>query len=174
MEIHAIGLIKLKAVTQLYTDITADLRRKGIKQWDRLYPNRFIIKTDIKNGHLFGLSADKKILGAVVVDTNESKKYQELKWEDEDGRPLLIHRLAVHPDYQGKGYGKQLLQFAEDYAHRNGYSSIRLDVFSLNSGAVKMYERAGYQERGMIRFPFRAAPYLCFEKIIAGSLKNDK
>ncbi|EKN67600.1 GCN5-like N-acetyltransferase [Neobacillus bataviensis LMG 21833] len=174
MEIQAIELIELKVVVQLYADITADLRRKGIKQWDRLYPNRFIVKADIKNGHLFGLLVDKKIIGAVVVDTNESKKYQELKWEDEVGKSLLIHRLAVHPDYQGKGYGKQLLQFAEDYARGNGFSSIRLDVFSLNTGAVKMYERAGYQERGMIRFPFRAAPYLCFEKIIAGSIKNEK
>ena len=169
MEIQVIEFDDLKAVVQLYAVITADLRRKGIKQWDRLYPNRFIVKADIRNGHLFGLSADKKVIGAVVVDTYESKKYRKLKWEDEEGRPVLIHRLAVHPDYQGKGYGKQLLQFAEDYAVKNGFSSIRLDVFSLNSGAVKMYERAGYQERGKIRFPFRAAPYLCFEKIIAGS-----
>ncbi|MFJ7726774.1 GNAT family N-acetyltransferase [Neobacillus sp. NPDC097160] len=166
MEIQAIELIELKAVIRFYAEITADLRRKGINQWDRFYPNRFIVKSDIKMGNLFGLSTDKKIIGAVAVDTNESKKYRELKWEDEDGKPLMIHRLAVHPDYQGKGYGKQLLQFAEDYSLRNGYSSIRLDVFSLNSGAVKMYERAGYQERGMIRFPFRTAPYKCFEKIV--------
>ncbi|MFK9093479.1 GNAT family N-acetyltransferase [Bacillus salipaludis] len=166
MEIQAIELIELKAVIRFYAEITADLRRKGINQWDRFYPNRFIVKSDIIKGHLFGLSTDKKIIGAVAVDTNESKKYRELKWEDEDGKPLMIHRLAVHPDYQGKGYGKQLLQFAEDYSLRNGFSSIRLDVFSLNSGAVKMYEQAGYQERGMIRFPFRSAPYKCFEKIV--------
>lgn len=166
MEIQVIELNELKAMIQLYAKITADLRKKGINQWDRFYPNRFIVKTDIKKGNLFGLSTDKKIIGAVAVDTNESKKYRKLKWEDEDGKPLMIHRLAIHPDYQGMGYGKQLLQFAEDYTLINGYSSIRLDVFSLNSAAVKMYERSGYQERGMIRFPFRTAPYKCFEKIV--------
>ncbi len=164
MEILSIGREELRAVNQLYAEITSDLRKKGVKQWDRFYPNRFIIKADINNGNLFGFMVGNEVAGAVVLDTNESKKYQDLKWEDCKGRPLVIHRLGVHPQYQGMGYGKQLLQFAEDYAVRNGYTSIRLDVFSLNQGALKMYERAGYQEVGMISFPFRKAPYKCYEK----------
>jgi ribosomal protein S18 acetylase RimI-like enzyme len=172
MEIHSIGLEESKSVNQLYAEITSDLRKKGVKQWDRFYPNRFIIKADINKGNLFGIMAGEKVVGAVVLDTNESKKYQDLKWEDGKGRPLIIHRLGVHPLYQGKGYGKQLLQFAENYAQLNEYTSIRLDVFSFNPGALKMYERAGYQERGEIRFPFRSAPYKCYEKIIAGSLRK--
>lgn len=166
MEIQPMGLKELKEVKQFYSEITADLREKGIYQWDQFYPNRFIIKADLKKGTLFGILNGNKVIGTVVIDSDESKKYLEIKWNDVKGRPLVIHRLAVHPQYQGKGYGKQLLQFAEEYAIELGYSSIRLDVYSQNEGALKMYERAGYQERGIIRFPFRSIPYKCFEKIL--------
>jgi ribosomal protein S18 acetylase RimI-like enzyme len=166
MEIHPMGLKELKEVKQFYSEITADLREKGVFQWDRFYPNRFIIKSDLKKGSFFGILNGKKLIGAVVIDTKESKKYQELKWNDVKATPVVIHRLAVHPLYQGQGYGKQLLRFAEEYANELGYSSIRLDVYSQNEGALKMYERAGYRERGVIRFPFRSVPYKCFEKIL--------
>jgi len=166
MEIKPIGLKQIKEVKGFYADVTTDLRGNGVYQWDRYYPNRFIIKADIKKGNLFGIMNGEKIIGAVAIDTNESKKYRKLIWEDVEGRPLVIHRLAVHPFQQGKGYGKQLLQFAEEYALQNGYSSIRLDVYSQNRGALTMYERSGFQERGTIRFPFRTVPYKCFEKIL--------
>jgi ribosomal protein S18 acetylase RimI-like enzyme len=97
---------------------------------------------------------------------DQSKKYKDLHWEDADGKPLIIHRLDVHPDFQWKGYGKKLLQFAEDYAANHGFTSIRFDVYSENKTAISMYERAGYQQRGMIRYPFRSIPYPCYEKIL--------
>ncbi|ULT54816.1 GNAT family N-acetyltransferase [Neobacillus drentensis] len=168
MEIQEIGCNKLKTVLQFYREISSDLRQKGIDQWDRYYPNRFIVKSDLKEGNLYGILEDNILVGAVVVDTNQSKKYRNLYWEDREGNPLVIHRLAVHPLYQGKGYGKKLLQFAEEFARLNENTSIRLDVFSVNVGAVKMYERSGYQERGTIHFPFRSAPYKCYEKIMGG------
>ena len=169
MEIQKIGCKELKTVLQFYREISSDLKKKGINQWDRYYPNRFIVKLDLKEGNLYGILPDhNKLVGAIVVDTNQSKKYRKLYWEDGEGNPLVIHRLAVHPLYQGKGYGKRLLQFAEEFARLNEYSSIRLDVFCVNDGAVKMYERSGYQERGTIHFPFRSAPYKCYEKIMGG------
>ena len=168
MEIQAIGLTEFKTVLQFYREITSDLRQKGIKQWDRYYPNRFILKEDLKKGNLFGIMKDNQLIGAVVVDANQSKKYRDLHWEDGEGKPAIIHRLAVHPSYQGMGYGKNLLQFAEKQALTKGYTSIRLDVFGVNNGAVNMYERAGYQTRGIIRYPFRTAPYKCYEKAIGG------
>ena len=166
MEILPIGLEEWKSVKQFYSEITSNLRKKGINQWDRYYPNRFVIKEDLKQGNLFAMSEGKLLVGAIVLDTQESKKYKELQWGDVCGKPLVIHRLAVLPTYQGKGYGKMLLQFAEAFAGNNGYSSIRLDVYSGNSGALAMYERRGYKEVGAIKFPFRKVPYYCLEKKI--------
>jgi ribosomal protein S18 acetylase RimI-like enzyme len=166
MEFVTIGIQELPEVIQFYAEITSDLRKKGIDQWDYFYPNRFVMKNDLKNGTLSGIKEDNYLIGAVVLDMKESKQYQRIQWEDLTGRPLIIHRLAVHPLHQGKGIGKKLLNFAEESAMEKGHTSIRMDVYSQNPTAVGMYERAGYQVRGSIRFPLRNVPYLCFEKII--------
>ncbi|WP_246309895.1 GNAT family N-acetyltransferase [Paenibacillus alginolyticus] len=85
---------------------------------------------------------------------------------DRQGKLACIHRLAIHPEYQGRGLGKVLLKFAEQYALDQLCTSVRLDVFSTNNTAVRMYQRAGYVLIGTIRFPFRHEPYYCFEKIL--------
>lgn len=59
-----------------------------------------------------------------------------------------------------------MLQFSENLARGQGKSSLRLDVFTGNSGAVSMYSNAGYRQVGQIEFPFREVPYMCYEKLL--------
>jgi ribosomal protein S18 acetylase RimI-like enzyme len=154
-----------KGVMSLFRSVTQDLQRQGIHQWDWFYPNGIVIGSDLRNKNLYGLKMDDQVIAAVVLDTKQSSKYAALKWSDIQGKPACIHRLAVRPEYQGKGLGKQLLQFTENLARRQGNSSIRLDVYTGNLSAVSMYSRAGYQQVGELLFPFRKAPYMCFEKL---------
>ncbi|MDQ6599171.1 GNAT family N-acetyltransferase [Bacillus salipaludis] len=172
MEIVSISLKDYKNVKQFYTKITDHLKKKRIFQWDRFYPNRFVIKGDIKKGNLYGIFEEDQLVAAITLDVNGSKRYEQVKWEDLFGNPLIVHRLAVHPCYQGKGVGNLLLLFAEEFGDKNGYTSIRLDVFSGNPSAVRLYEKAGYVERGEIYFPFRKAPYKCFEKTIENHINS--
>ncbi|REE81527.1 acetyltransferase (GNAT) family protein [Paenibacillus taihuensis] len=155
-----------KSLMQLYREVTLSLNRTGIRQWDWFYPNRFVIGRDMKRGTLFGIRDGQRVIGAVVVDRRQSSRYAPLLWSDRAGEPACIHRLAVHPSYQGQGIGKRLLQFAEQHAQQSGGTSIRLDVYTGNPGAVGMYRRAGYAEIGRISFPMRKVPYLCFEKLL--------
>ncbi|SFL15349.1 Acetyltransferase (GNAT) family protein [Paenibacillus sp. 1_12] len=165
-EIKALQKEDLKAVKSLYTSVTRNLRQTGNYQWDWLYPNLFIMKNDLKSGHLFGVRDGKDIIAVIVVDDKQSEVYSSLDWQDCEGKAACIHRLAVHPDHQGKGLGKKLLQFAEAYIASHGYTSIRLDVYSENDTALGIYKRGGYSQRGKVRYPFRKVPYLCFEKIL--------
>jgi ribosomal protein S18 acetylase RimI-like enzyme len=155
-----------KEVMSLFRSVTQDLQRQGIRQWDWFYPNGIVIGSDLRNKSLYGLIIDDHVVAAVVLDTKQSSKYAALKWGDKQEKPACIHRLAVRPEYQGKGLGKQLLQFAEDLARQQGRTSIRLDVFTGNPSAVSMYSRAGYQQVGEVLFPFRQVPYMCFEKLL--------
>ncbi|WP_282938574.1 GNAT family N-acetyltransferase [Paenibacillus sp. RC67] len=154
------------AVMSLFRSVTQDLQRQGIEQWDRFYPNGFVIGSDLRNKNLYGMKMDDQIVAVVVLDAKQSGKYAALQWNDNRGKFACIHRLAVHPDYQGRGLGKQLLQFAENLSREQGNSSIRLDVYTKNPGAVGMYSRAGYRPVGEIKFPFRPVPYMCFEKCL--------
>lgn len=46
------------------------------------------------------------------------------------------------------GVGKQVLEHIEHQLLTLGYGSVRLDVFTENPYAIKLYEKAGYVKRG--------------------------
>lgn len=55
-----------------------------------------------------------------------------------------IYDIEVHPQHRGKGYGRALLQAAEDETRRLGVAAIGLNVFGANSVGLALYESAGY------------------------------
>ena len=61
--------------------------------------------------------------------------------------------LAVSPNLQGGGVGKQLLIAAEEYARNTKCNSIYMTVISLRSELINWYIRNGYYDTG-IRKPF--------------------
>lgn len=50
---------------------------------------------------------------------------------------------------RGQGYGTQMLKLALTYAFEvTGVSSVRINVFDVNSGAKRCYEKVGFVETG--------------------------
>lgn len=95
------------------------------------------------------------------------KEYVPVNWLTKNENNIYIHRLAVHPKSQGKGYAQQLMGFAEDYAIENSYSSIRLDTFSQNKRNQKFYELRGYKRLGDIYFLKQSKyPFHCYELVL--------
>src|SRR5216683_1705261 len=74
----------------------------------------------------------------------------------------VAHRLMVNPKQQGKRIGRDLMRFAENWARAKGYSAIRLDAFSANPRALRLYGGLGYRDSGGASF--RKGPFRCFEK----------
>ena len=59
--------------------------------------------------------------------------------------PLInVHDLAVHPDYQGQGIGKSLLEKVIAYAKTNQQCALTLEVRKDNVNALKLYRRLGF------------------------------
>ena len=93
--------------------------------------------------------------------------YRPVSWLTPNKKNLYIHRLAIHPNHQGKGYVKQLMDYAKNYAIKNNYASIRLDTFSQNHRNLKFYELRGYQKLEDIYFPKQSEyPFYCYELIL--------
>lgn len=59
---------------------------------------------------------------------------------------LLIYSVAIHPAYQGQGFGRRMLAFAEEEARKAGYGSIRLYTNALMEENIALYRRLGYEE----------------------------
>lgn len=151
---------------QIYLNGKTELEKNGIYQWTDNYPTRSIIESDLRKGVLFILKNDKEIIGAINVSEEQEAEYQTVNWEFDDSKILVIHRLVIDPKYQGKGYARKLMSFAENFAEENGYSSIRLDAYSKNEKVIDFYKKRKYFIRGNVNFPEREYPFHCMEKEI--------
>jgi len=139
----------------------------GIYQWNEHYPNKTAFENDIKRNELYILEIDGEVIGSIVVSTLMDEEYIPIDWSTSNENNLYVHRLAIHPNYQGLGYAQQLMDFAEHYAIENSYSSIRLDTFSQNKRNQKFYELRGYNRLGDIYFPKQSKfPFHCYELVL--------
>lgn len=59
---------------------------------------------------------------------------------------MLLDNVAVHPDHQGIGLGRKLLQLAEEEARKQGFASLILFTHELMTENIELYEKIGYVE----------------------------
>jgi ribosomal protein S18 acetylase RimI-like enzyme len=151
-------------IMELIQEAVRVMNEGGLHQWDDQYPNVDIITEDIAAKSLHKITADGKIAGIIVLSEEYFPGYDKLKWEDEGSKFLIVHRLCVHPDFQGQGLAKKLMTFAEEYAMSHYYTSIRLDTFTGNQIALGLYDSIGYRRVGLVRF--RLGSFQVFEKVL--------
>jgi GNAT superfamily N-acetyltransferase len=152
----------LKDVMAIIGEVIPDMEGKGICQWDEIYPGEDIIAGDLKDKSAYGYFDNGELSAYISVNDNYPPEYDAIAWKITGGKSLIIHRLSVRPGKQGKGIAKMLVRFAEYYAAENGYKTIRLDAFSKNPAALKLYEGMGYYKSGSCNF--RKGLFFCFEK----------
>lgn len=73
--------------------------------------------------------------------TNALQPYRELS----DPNSFFISELCLVKEARGQGLGTQLLEYAKETAKKQNFSNITLRVFSENVGAIRLYERFGFQ-----------------------------
>lgn len=166
VSIRKAGPNDIQHLAELFRLATDDMIARNIGQWNYTYPLADHIQKDIENETCFVLEdMSKTVVATITLDYNQDDQYKKVGWNEYCKRPLVIHRLAVHPAYQGNGYGRQMMLFAEEYAKGEGVSSIRLDAYSLNPVSVAMYQSLGYRRAaGYCYFHGIPTPFYCFDK----------
>ena len=56
--------------------------------------------------------------------------------------------MRVHPEFQQRGYGTEILKTLEAEARRLGYQFLHLDTAVVQTSAQKFYEKHGFQKVG--------------------------
>ncbi|MEC3469255.1 GNAT family N-acetyltransferase [Bacillus tropicus] len=74
---------------------------------------------------------DEKVIGTITVSKQEQS--------------TTLSGFAVHPSYQGKGYGKDILMSMVHTLITKGASTIELDVETKNNHALKLYTQCGFE-----------------------------
>jgi GNAT superfamily N-acetyltransferase len=57
---------------------------------------------------------------------------------------LYLQMISVNSAARGKGIGKKMLDYLDEFAKSEGIKQIALDVIDNNIGAIKLYKREGY------------------------------
>ena len=137
----------MPAVYAIYREAIDTMNANGIPQWDELYPTPAILDADLARGELYVAQTDAGVAAAVVLNTQCDPAYDTVAWEG--GEPFSsVPRLCVSPGAQGAGVGRGLMAAVEAWAKQRGYADIRLDAFSQNPHALRMYAGLGYVKRG--------------------------
>ena len=75
-----------------------------------------------------------------------------------EGHRGWINYLAVHPDYQGSGVGRRMMDEAEIRLRAEGCPKINLQVRRTNDGVIEFYKRIGYKVDDAVSLGKRLEP----------------
>ena len=112
------------------------LNKNGIEQWKEGWDINDL-KKKCKLGLFYVLYDKGNIIGCYCIEKNAN-----LEWiENKDKEFTYLSLLCLHPDYQGKGLGKVLIQTAIENSTKNIY----LDCWAGNSKLKEFYENNGFK-----------------------------
>ena len=158
---------EIPEILNLTSACAREMISRNIYQWNDGYPSAEAFNKDIHRSELYVLKNKQRIIGTMVISSFMDDEYLDIDWLTPSQKNLYIHRLAVHPEYQGKGNARKMMDFAYQTAQQQCALSIRLDTFSENKRNQKFYEARGYQQLGSIYFPKQSEyPFYCYERVL--------
>ena len=132
--------------------------------WTEEYPAVENFEDDVAHDALFVLRTPAgRIVGAISIERDP----------DVDALPCWtpalqpageIARLAVHPDYQGRGLARRLVAFIMEELARRGCKSIHLIVNCRNVKALRSYAAFRFDTVG--ECDMYSQHFLCYEKAL--------
>lgn len=137
----------------------------GNFQWDDNYPLQNDFERDISGGTLYIADENGVAVGLICINSDEPREYSNASWQGVEP-VLVIHRMAVSPDFRGRGIAGELLGFAEQLSHDMGAQSLRTDTFSGNIPMNTLFLKHEFRKTGVIELKGKKQqPFYCYEKI---------
>ena len=109
----------------------------------------------ISEGHVLEMVAATGTTQATLLTYMNGDLLQGCVYLEAKGAQLYLGTLAVAPEAQARGVGRQLLAAAEAYAQQYGCTTIKITVLSARPELLAWYERHGYARTGVAE-PFPA------------------
>jgi ribosomal protein S18 acetylase RimI-like enzyme len=164
ISIRLANIYDLENICMLFEKAIRSMNENKIPQWDELYPNQEIISEDIGNTQMYLGEIENQIVCAFVINQQYDEQYKDGDWKYQGSSFSVIHRLCVNPQFQRQGIGTKTMQIIEDMLKNSGIKAIKLDAFSQNPHALRMYEKLGYLKIGEANW--RKGLFYLYEKLI--------
>jgi GNAT superfamily N-acetyltransferase len=168
----------LPAALDIIRRVVPIMLADGNEQWQLDYPNAEVLGRDIAAGQLWiatearsggDAGNDAAVVGLAAISSAREPEYERLqKWAGGPAAPaIVVHRLATHPDWRGRGVAAKLMQQAESVAAGAGICNVRVDTNSANAATQKLFPKLGFSYVGEITLDFRPGlRFVCYEKVL--------
>ena len=116
----------------LVRQIVPLMRAEGNLQWDEFYPNTDVFMNDIVLRQLWVADFEGIIGGFAAITTEQPPEYAQVGLDITE-KAIVVHRLAVDPEFRGFGIATALMEEAEALAFEDGVSILRVDTSVQNA-----------------------------------------
>lgn len=159
----------IKDIMEIIKGTIAEMRTYNNTQWDENYPQEKDFINDIQKEDLYVVEREGKLVGFVCINKVEPDEYDGLNWSLKEDC-MIVHRMAVDPNYRRSGIGTELMKFVDELALANNIRYLKTDTYSINTKMNALFKKCGYELIGKMSFLGKEKPFYCYEKI----LNNDK
>jgi GNAT superfamily N-acetyltransferase len=134
---------------------------RGQGHWSRRPTARGVL-SDIKTSKLFVAHDGNRLIASFLLTPTKPWAIN-LSYFSKSERPIYLLSMAVLPELQRRGIGRQCLNFIRDVCQRTA-DAIRLDVYAGPNGAGPFYAKCGFEEVG--RTVYRGVPLVYYELLL--------
>lgn len=138
-------------VIHIKQDAASWLESKGIHQWAGILmaPGEDMVYKRVHEGEVY-----LALKGAQAVGTISILWEDPISWEERgsDGKAGYMHGIAVLRQYAGKGVGRDIILWAEDFIRNKG-KLVRLDCMAENPRINEYYKQLQFKYVGLKELP---------------------
>jgi len=116
-----------------------------------------------QRSRVLGARDNREIIGTLRLATKKPWAIDQSYFKTVS-RPLYLRDMAVSPDLQCRGIGRQLVEEAKTAAQAWPREAIRLDAYDNDAGAGAFYAKCWFLEVG--RKTYRGVPLVYFELML--------
>ena len=126
--------------------IDQDQDDPSFSHWKKgIHPSDEMILDSIDKGDLYVLADGEKIAACVIANDEKVEGYADAPWQVDSDDIIVLHVLAVHPEYRGKGLARRLVENVIEQERKAGKKALRLDVIENNTTAERLYQKLGFR-----------------------------
>lgn len=144
--------LDLDRIEHTYTELlTYEQDHGGFSNWALgIYPVRATAERALAADTLYVLEEDGEICASMNLNQDQPEEYADIDWQYPAApkEVMVIHTLCIPPSQARKGYGREMVCFAQEKAVQAGCTVLRIDTFLGNEPAKALYAASGFRIAG--------------------------
>lgn len=146
MKIHNSTLEDIKEIFRLY-GLATEYQKTIFPEntWPTF--EHELVATEIQEQRQFKIIIDDQIACVWAITFRDPQI-----WEERDKDPsIYIHRIATNPDFRGRKFVAEIVNWARGYARYHQKGFIRMDTCGNNQKLIDHYRKSGFNFLGIVR-----------------------